>query len=294
MRSLYEKLIDRIQRWSGLALWELRMQGWGRHTTSRIAGFVIVVVCVFCMLWALTLWRMRAGCVEYRVEQWVSSAAMQTPISEGSFALSRSGFAFTLLKFCALVIGIAARIFIPGVSGNTVAADRRTGRLAELRSTLYSSGDIVSAKTVAAAANYLGAFTLILIAMVPILVVSDTSTVQTLLIYLELAGSVLLIAALSVMCSVIVSYGNYGRAIAYMICWLPFPFFWTVALAVVGFLPHDFGIRLPENFIIPHDWNIQTVIYFQIGFSALMIVMSNLIAVWRIFPKDRARKRRTR
>ncbi len=269
------------------------MQGWGRNTRSRICGFLIVVVCVFCMLWALTLWRIRAGWVEYRVEQWVSRAAMQTPISEGSYALSRSGFAFTLLKFCALVIGIAARIFIPGVSGSTVAADRRTGRLAELRTTLYTSGDIVAAKTVAAAANYLGAFTLILVVMVPILVISDTSTMQTLLIYLEMAGSVLLIAALSVMCSVIVSYGNYGRAIAYMICWLPFPSLWTVTLAAAGYLPQGFGIR-QKGFTIPHDWSMENLTYFQIGFSALIIVMSYLVAVWQLFPKDRARNKRRR
>ena len=275
---------NRMLRWFELILWELRIQGWGRHLKSRLIVASLLTTALVCSLWAATLFMMHGHSIDHGFETTLCIASMQTPLADGAFSLGRGGSAFTLLRLCAMLTVILARFLIPGVSGSSVAADRRTGRLAELRTTLYSSTEIVWAKTFAASAIYIGAYTAVLVALAPVLIVSDASPLQIVLLTLEMAGSVLLIAALSVTCSVLVSYGNYGRAVAYIVCWPALAVVWAPLLTINWFLEDRRMVEIIFRRGLFQDWYIMHLIGLQIAANAVMILVAGIVSVRRLFP----------
>jgi ABC-type transport system involved in multi-copper enzyme maturation permease subunit len=124
-----------------------------------------------------------------------------------------------------------SKVTLPAIAAGTIADDRRTGRMEELQTALFTAPQIYLAKALAAALPFLTLGGMLLLLLAGVVIGEYVPAREVARLALEGIGQVLLAAFVTVTCSARFASRWTAMVAAYVWLWLALPFGWLILLA---------------------------------------------------------------
>jgi hypothetical protein len=222
-----QKVLD--PRFFHLVRWELRhlrgrRQGTWGLTLGLVGGGIVIAA-----WWAAS--QPEPGADTLAILHTVAVGLLATPLRDSVASLAQITFGYTLLRFMAYALIAFSKVTLPAIAAGTIADDRRTRRMEELQTALFTAPQIYLAKALAAALPFLMMGGMLLLLLAGVVIGEYVPAREVARLALELIGQVLLAAFVTVTCSARFASRWTAMVAAYVLLWLVLPAGWVILLS---------------------------------------------------------------